>query len=869
VLRAGVMGAAILATSATLRPRSVRAAEVTSASAPPGAYTLNEGWLFGGAYVSGAEAPGFSEAGFAAVTLPHTVTPLSWGDWDHTRWEQVWVYRKHLAQSPAAGQRVFVDFDGVMTNATLYVNGTQVAQHQGGYLPWSAELTQHLTSSDNVLAVVVDGRWLDVPPSGSSNGAISVDYLQPAGIYRDAGLRIVPGVFVSDVFAQPANVLSSSPSVNLAVTIDTGSVTSGALTLSARLLDGSTVVAQTSGTASATSQGTTTANLQLTGLSGIQLWSPEHPKLYTVSVTVTSGSASHTTQVRTGFRTAQFTTQGFVLNGARYEIFGINRHQLFPYTGMAAPERLQRRDAELVRNELNCNMVRCSHYPQSPHFLDACDELGLMVWEEPPGWQYMGDTAFQQIVVQNVHDMVVRDRNRPSVIVWATRLNETASYPTLYAQTHQLAKQLDPSRQTTGAMNTQSQSGWAEDVYAYDDYHHDSNGNAILEPPLTSVPYLVSEAVGALDGAPLYRWIDTEQTLAIQARMHAQVHDIAQGNQAYCGLLGWAGIDYASLSGGNRIWHSVKWPGVIDTFRVPKPGAAFYQSQVDPAARVVIRPVFFWDFGSSGDSGGPGAQAMIATNCDKLEVYVGGQHLTTGTPDTQNFPHLAHPPVTVDLSSVDASSKPDLRIDGYVAGQDQPAGSLQMSSDPSADVLSLVIQDSVITGDGTDATRFTIRALDAHGNQRPYVTGDVALALSGPATLVADNPFPFAEFGGVGGGFIRSNAGQTGTATLTATHPVLGTRSAQVTVQAQPAAVGAAPGGDAPGGSAPGAPRRGARAALPAIPRPEVSGRSRGRRSAPRSAPSSPPTVSARGSAALFVTLATRSPSPPRPPARS
>ena len=91
-------------------------------------------------------------------------------------------------------------------------------------------------------------------------------------------------------------------------------------------------------------------------------------------------------------------------------------------------------------------MVRCSHYPQSPHFLDACDELGLMVWEEPPGWQYVGDAAFQALVVQNVHDMVVRDRNRPSVIVWGTRLNETANYPALYAQTRQLAYSLDGSR---------------------------------------------------------------------------------------------------------------------------------------------------------------------------------------------------------------------------------------------------------------------------------------------------------------------------------------------------------------------------------------------------------------------------------------
>ena len=176
--------------------------------------------------------------------------------------------------------------------------------------------------------------------------------------------------------------------------------------------------------------------------------------------------------VRTGFREAVFKLDGFYLNGRRLAIFGLNRHQLFPYLGMAAPARLQRRDAEILKYELNCNMVRCSHYPQSPHFLDACDELGIMVWEEPPGWCYVGDAAWQAIMLQNVHDMVIRDRSRPSVIVWATRPNEAPSYPALYAQARELAYQLDGSRQTTGSMINYSLDDWAEDVFAYDDYQH-------------------------------------------------------------------------------------------------------------------------------------------------------------------------------------------------------------------------------------------------------------------------------------------------------------------------------------------------------------------------------------------------------------
>ena len=526
--------------------------------------------------------------------------------------------------------------------------------------------------------------------------------------------------------------------------------------------------------------GTTVVDLTLSAIHGLTLWSPDTPKLYTVRTTLSGKSIpSHTLEVTTGFRQANFAVDGFYLNGQRLQIFGLNHHQLFPYTGMAAPQRLQARDAQLIKNELNCNMVRCSHYPQSPHFLDACDQVGLMVWEEPPGWQYVGDPRFQELVLQNVRDMVVRDRNRPSVIVWATRINETSSYyDQLYAEARAIAYDLDGTRQTTGAMDVQSTAGWSEDVFAYDDYHS-SDGSAILEPPLTGIPYLISEAVGSLDGPPLYRWVDSSQTLGTQARMHAQVHDIARSNPAYTGLLAWCSVDYASLSGGSRIWLNMKWGGVLDTFRVPKPGASFYRSQVDPALTPVILPAFYWDFGPSSPATGPGANAMIATNCDLLEIYLDGQLLTSATPDTASFGSLAYPPVFVDLT-VDGSDLPTLQINGYVGGA--LVTSLQMSSNPTTDHLRLDLEDPSIEADGFDATRFTFRALDAYGNQRPYVAGNVTLSLTGPAVLVAQNPFDFAGNGSVGGAFIRSEVGRTGTVTVTATHPTLGQASAKLKV---------------------------------------------------------------------------------------
>jgi beta-galactosidase len=779
ILRGGALASLAAVVSSGLAP--VDAPDATA----QGTYDFNQGWLFGAQYVAGSTDRGYDDSGFAKITLPHTVAPLSWGNWHPSSWEDVWVYRKHFTppRLPGGGRgRVFVDFDGVMVNATVLINGKPASSHQGGYLPWSTELTSHLSGGDNVLALIVDSRWLQVPPDGAPGGARAVDYLQPGGIYRDATLRVVPEVFLSDVFVKPVNVLRPDRSVQIQATIDAAAVPRGPVQISAELLDGSSVIARASSSVAITETGATFVTFGITGIGDVTLWSPETPKLYSVAVTLTpAGRPAHTVTVRTGFREAVFKLDGFYLNGKLFKIFGLNRHQLFPYIGMAAPARLQRRDAEIVKYELNCNMVRCSHYPQSPKFLDACDDLGIMVWQEPPGWGYVGDAAWQAIMLQNVHDMVIRDRSRPSVIVWATRPNEAPNYPVLYAQARELARQLDGSRQTTGAMINYSMDGWAEDVFAYDDYQHD-DGNAVLRPPMPGVPYLVSESVGALDGSPTYRWGDPGEVLAEQALLHAQVHDIAQSDQHYAGLLGWSGIDYASYHGGRRIWAGLKTPGVIDTFRVAKPGAAFYRSQRDPSMHPVILPAFFWDFGPDAPFG-PGPDAMIATNCDRLEIFVAGYHIATGTPDKARFPNLAYPPVFanlfVDGAGLHGAGLPELRIDGYLRGQ--LARSVRMSADTARDRLALAAEDSSIQADGSDATRLTFRAVDEHGNQRRFLTGLVHLSLAGPATLIGDNPFDFGAYGGVGGAFVRSKPGRAGPISVTAHHPRLGFASVALT----------------------------------------------------------------------------------------
>jgi beta-galactosidase len=756
-------------------------------------FSLNSNWLFGGQYMAGSESSFYDDSGFALVTLPHAVAPLSWRDWNPSVWQQMWVYRRHFTGGPLIssrppGNRIMVDFDGVMVNATVVINNQTVATHQGGYLPFTAELTGHVTAGDNLLAVLVDANCLPVPPMSYGRGPTSVDFFQPGGIYRDVRLRVLPQAFLSDLFARPADVLGPQPRVDVECTIDSALPTHAEGILLVELFDGAKRVTTQAARVSLDAPGITTMTLSLTGLGDITLWSTDNPKLYTVQATLAfPGVGSHALSRRIGFRDASFRPDGFYLNGERLQLFGLNRHQLYPYAGMAMPARVQRRDAEILKSELNCNMVRCSHYPQSPHFLDACDELGLLVWEEAPGWHNVNPSpGWQDLVVQNVRDMVRRDRSRPSVIIWGTRLNETPDLPDLWAATRQAATQLDGSRPSSGAMTHHSVAGWDEDVFAFNDYDHLRGPvQALLMPPLPGLPYLITEAVGVDEYKPhRFAWTDSPAQLVDQAILHGQAQSLARSEPSYSGMLAWAAFDYASPEGLDP--ESVKWAGVADGFRVPKPGAAIYQSQVDPGVRPVIVPVFFWE--PAGIVPVPAPTAMIASNCERLEIFINGAHVATGRPAAGASPygHLAYPPFLVHLPARPPGRMPELMIEGYVGSQQ--VTELRMSSNPAGDTLAMSVDDATIVANGSDATRAVFRAIDQYGNLRRYPAGEVTLTLTGPAALIGDNPFAFGDYGGLGAVWIRSLAGQTGTITLAASLPQLG--QARVELRSVPATRG-------------------------------------------------------------------------------
>lgn len=749
-------------------------------------FSLNQNWLFGGRLDASAVSADFDDASFARVTLPHCVANLSWEKWGPAQWEDVWVYRRHFRlPEEHKGNRVFLHFDRAMAAVTPVLNGHALPEHRGGYLPFEYEITGLLEES-NVLAVKVDSRWLPIPPAGSPKGFSACDYYLPGGITGAVELRIVPRTFISDVFAKPVNVLSSARRLEIKCTVDAATASEGVFRLEVSLWSDEGRIAVTSQGFDLVKRGEHEISLSLTDLKDISLWDIDAPHLYELVVTLfRNDKPIHDYRTRTGFREARFDVDGVFLNGRRVHLFGLNRHEIYPYTGYAMPPRVMRRDAEILKHEFNCNVVRCSHYPQSPAFLDACDELGLMVWEETPGWQYLGDAQWQELVVQNVRDMVLRDRNRPSVVIWGVRVNESRNDPALYTRTRDLTKSLDGSRPTSGSMTPDSMKTWKEqwhqDVFAFDDYHSAPDGSVGLIPPLPGVPFFYSETVGQFNYPSghgfdnIYRRAGDPVIQQQQAIFHAQAHDRAASFPRCGGAIAWCAFEYASPM---NAYNGVKCPGVADVFRIPKLGASFYRAQVDPSVRVVIEPNFYWDFDPRTPSG-PGNHAAIFSNCDRLELTIDGHKHAVLHPDRGAFPHLKYAPFFVDLK-VDGTARPALRIDGYLG--ERLVLSRSFSSDPTHDQLVLRIDDRELEGDGVDATRLTFAVTDRFGAPRPFVRGEVAFEISGPATLVGDHPFRLEDSGGVGAIWVRSVQGGSGKVVVRATHAQLGSRSVELQV---------------------------------------------------------------------------------------
>ena len=762
---------------------------------------INRSWRYHPAKVAGAEAPDFDDSKFQRVVIPHTNIELPWHNFDDKDYEFISTYRRRF-RSPkgAEGKRVFVDFEGVMTASTVWINGVLLGDYKGGFTPFSFELTKHLRKdAENVLVVQVDStERADIPPFG-----YEIDYMTFGGIYREVNLRVVPATYIDNIFAKPTSVLGGGPSLEVSCFLAGEPLGNGPLSIEVELSDGDRVISKATRTiermagarevggqdasldpytdgavyvSTQTLKDPTRQTVELSHLTGIQLWDLETPRLYTVRVRLLrSGRVIDEDWRRIGFREATFTDHGFSLNGKIVKLRGLDRHQTFPFVGQAMPARAQKKDADILRKDLHCNIVRTSHYPQSRHFLDRCDEIGLLVLEEIPGWQHIGDESWKKVAIDNVGRMIRRDWNHPSIVLWGVRINESLDDHDFYVRTNALAHALDDSRQTGGIRYFQ-ESDFLEDVFTMNDFGFP------LKPP-NHPRYLNTEFVGHTFPT---KTTDDDERQREHTLRHARIHNQLASNPQYAGGIGWCAFDYnthSNFGSGDRICYH----GVTDIFREPKPAAGFYKSQCDPSEEIVLEPAFHW---ARGDESVGFTKAVFCSNCDHLKIFARADSLESNPwvalteidPDRAEFEHLKYPPFVLDLATLDLKKLRagwgDLRAEGYINGKLVITKTLSGRGVDSKFVL--VADDKELEADGADTTRVVVRVTDEFGAMRTYANDPIAFTLEGPAKLIGDNPF--ALTGGTCAVWVRAGE-QAGTVRLTAKHPRLGEQSVSITLK--------------------------------------------------------------------------------------
>ncbi len=579
---------------------------------------LNRDWEF---------TEDFADFGAAVtVSLPHTCRETPYDYFDESVYQMVCGYRKRIVVPDEwAGKRVFLCVGAAGHSAEVFVDGRKLGEHRCGYTAFRVELTDALTPGREAeLALRVDSRESqDIPPFGCV-----VDYMTYGGLYREVWLEATEETYIADVFAR------SAPS----------GVVHGTVTLAGTLREGLTL-RQRVGACEKTTAAAGAAIATELYVPGAKLWDVDAPNLYTLVTELFDGDTPlDRVETRIGFREADWRADGFYLNGRKRKLVGLNRHQSFPYVGYAMPASMQRYDADILKNELGCNAVRTSHYPQSQHFVDRCDELGLLVFTEIPGWQHVGKSeAWREQTVENVREMVAQYRNHPSIILWGVRINESVDDDALYARTNAAAHELDPTR-ATGGVRCYKKGSLLEDVYTYNDFIHDGTAKGCekkkdVTPDLDKA-YLVSEYNGHMYPTKTF---DSEAHRLEHALRHANVLDAVAAEDDIAGSFGWCMFDYNThrdFGSGDRICYH----GVLDMYRNPKLAAAVYAAGQD--ARPVLAVSSSFDIGEH--AAGSRGRVFAFTNADEVRMYKNGTFIRSYTHADSPYGHLRNPPVEID-----------------------------------------------------------------------------------------------------------------------------------------------------------------------------------------------------------------------------
>ena len=705
---------------------------------------MNSAWQFyrddQKAAASAADVPA---AAWSRVDLPHTARIE--GREPANTWQGTAFYKKSFALKLRAGERAILRFEAAMNVADVWVNGRHLGQHLGGYLPFAFDITEVLKAAGaNELTVRInneDNRVTGPKPLKD------LDYIQYGGIYRGVSLTVKPAVHITDemLSATPAGggvfvTFPKADKTGAVVHVKTEVVNSGKQERMVEVRNA--VLRQGKRVGEAVERVRLGAGERRHVESDVavahpELWSPKAPALYELQTSVASDGKVDQVATRIGIRRFAFDDQHqLLINGERAFLRGVNRHQEYPYVGYALSDQANYRDAVLIK-KAGFDYVRLSHYPPSPAFMAAADELGLILLDALPGWQfYNPDPAFSAQVVKTCADMIRRDRNHASVLAWECSLNETRMPDALIDSLHRTVHQEYPGDQAFSA-------GWVPqtyDIYLQARQHRIDSKDKLPAKPLIVSEYGDWEYYAMNAGFNQTAWSDLkaadrssrqllgdgEKRLLQQAKNIADAHDDNFNTPAFADGY-WVMFDYARGYAAD-----LEASGIMSIDRLPKFSAEFFRSQRSAAESSrqwgggpMVFIASYWTRDSS-------PLVRVYSNGDEVELLLNGKPVARQkSGPTKVYPHLAHPPLEFDVGRFEAG---ELKAVAYAGGKVIATHAVRT---PGAAVrLSVARDDAGVAPVKGDLVFLRAALTDAKGNVVPDNGRKVKFAVAGGDEIV-------------------------------------------------------------------------------------------------------------------------------------
>lgn len=741
---------------------------------------FNGGWRFNLGDVEAAQTETFDDSGWRQLNLPHDwaiegsfseANPAGAGGGALPG--GIGWYRKHFTVDQLKpGQRVFVDFDGVYMNSSVFVNGTLVGTRPNGYISFRYDITDLLHEGENTIAVKVDNQLQ--PNSRWYSGC---------GIYRNVWLTIVNPVYVEKWGTYVTTPVVDAESATMAVTTSVFNSSDNKVDVEIRTSiinrDGRKVASQSSPlTLDAQSSG----NLKQTlPIDKPVLWDIDNPYLYKIlTEVVDNGKVIDNYNTTAGIRTFRFDAKdGFYLNGKNLKIKGVCMHHDLGALGSAINTRAIERQLQILR-EMGCNSIRTSHNPPAPELLDLCDKMGFIVQDETFDMWRKKKTAYDYSLYFNewherdLTDHILRDRNHPSVMMWsignevleqwthedadtldirtANLLLNFKRDPSSLAQEGEemsinsmltvklanIVRDLDSTRPITAGNNEPNPYNHlfrakTLDLIGYN-YHEEWFDDVPTNFP--GKPFIITESTSALATRGYYR-MPSDSMFIWPARWdlpfsdpsfscssydnnhvpwgttHEESWRLTKKNSFISGLYVWTGFDY--LGEPTPYWFPARssYFGIVDLAGFPKDVYYMYQSEWTDKTMLHLFPHWNWESGQEVDLWAYYNQA------DEVELFVNGKSQGVRKKENDSF-HVSWR-VKFEPGTVKAVARKD--------GKEVISKEINTASQPAK--IRLTADRNVITSDGKDLSFVTVEVTDENGNLVPYADNLINFDIEG------------------------------------------------------------------------------------------------------------------------------------------